>query len=46
MKDIESGDFRKINIFKKSYNFNKNYELLIKDFCDGKEKYMILFKSK
>ncbi len=46
VKDIESGDFRKINIFKKPYNLNKNYELLIKDFCDGKEKYMILFKSK
>ena len=46
VKDIESGDFRKINIFKKPYNFNKNYELLIKDFFDGKEKYMILFKSK
>ena len=45
LKDIVSGDFRKINIFKKPYNFNHNYELLIKDFCDNKEKYMILFKS-
>ena len=45
LKDIKSGDFRKINIFKKPYNFNRKYEMCIKDFCDGKEKYMILFKS-
>ena len=45
LKDIKSGDFRRINIFKKPYNFKKKYELCIKDFCDGKEKYMILFKS-
>ncbi len=46
LKDIKSGDFRKINIFKNPYNFDKKYELCIKDFCDDAEKYMILFKSK
>ncbi len=45
IKDIESGDFRIINIFKKPYNFKKNYEVCINDFCDDAEKYMILFKS-
>ena len=44
LKDIESGDFRKINIFQKPYNFEKKYELCIKDFCDDAEKYIILFK--
>ena len=45
-RDIVTGDFRKINIFKKPYNFEKDYELCIDDFCDDVEKYMILFKSK
>lgn len=44
-KDINSGDFRKIDIFSKPFNIVKDYELLIDDFCDGKEKYLILFKS-
>tara|TARA_B100001175_G_C19503364_1_gene639473 strand:+ start:399 stop:1085 length:687 start_codon:yes stop_codon:yes gene_type:complete len=46
LKDIRSGDFRRINIFQKPYNFNKKYELCVKDFCDDAEKYIILFKSK
>ena len=44
-KDIKSGDFRKINLFKKPYNFKTNYELAIKDDCDGVEKFIILFKK-
>jgi len=44
-KDIESGDFRKINLFTKPFNFKKKYEMVIKDDCDGVEKYLILFKK-
>lgn len=45
-KDIKSGDFRKINIFNKPYNFQKKYEATIRDDCDGVKKYLILFKRK
>lgn len=45
-KDIKSGDFRKINLFKTPFNFKENYELTIKDYCDGVEKYLILFENK
>ena len=44
-RDIHSGDFRKINLFKSPFNFKTNYELVIKDYCDGVEKYLILFKN-
>ena len=44
-RDINSGDFRKINLFKSPFNFKTNYELVIKDYCDGVEKYLILFKN-
>jgi len=44
-KDINSGDFRKIDLFSEPFNIVKDYELIIDDFCDGKEKYLILFKS-
>ncbi len=45
-KDIKTGDFRKINLFKKPFNFKNNYELIIEDHCDGVKKYLILFKKK
>ena len=38
-KDINSGDFRKIDLFSEPFNVVKDYELIIDDFCDGKEKY-------
>ena len=43
-KNIKTGDFRKINLFKEPFNFKSNYELIIDDHCDGVEKYLILFK--
>ena len=45
-KNIKTGDFRKINLFKEPFNFKSNYELIIDDHCDGVEKYLILFKIK
>ena len=45
-KDIKSGDFRKINLFESPFNFNTNYKIAIKDYCDGVEKYLILFEKK
>ena len=45
-KNIKTGDFRKINLFKEPFNFKNNYELIIDDYCDGVEKYLILFKIK
>lgn len=45
-KDINSGDFRKINIFQSPYNFNYKYEMIIDDYCDGTKKYLYLFKRK
>jgi hypothetical protein len=45
-KDITSGDFRKIDIFQPPYNFKKNYEMVINDYCDGTKKYLYLFKRK
>ena len=45
-KDINSGDFRKINIFQPPYNFNYKYEMIIDDYCDGTKKYLYLFKRK
>lgn len=45
-KDIISGNFRKINLFDKPFNFNKSYETAIQDNCDGAKKYLILFKKK
>ena len=45
-KDIVSGDFRKINLFDKPFNFEKNYETIISDNCDGEKKYLILFNKR
>ena len=45
-KNIKSGDFKKINFFKEPYNFSQNYEMIIKDDCDGVKKYLILFRNK
>tara|TARA_Y100000591_G_scaffold116525_1_gene99596 strand:+ start:26 stop:739 length:714 start_codon:yes stop_codon:yes gene_type:complete len=45
-RDIKSGDFRKINLFRSPFNFKTNYELVVKDYCDGVEKYLLLFKKK
>jgi hypothetical protein len=45
-KDIVSGDFRKINLFEKPFNFEKNYETIISDNCDGEKKYLILFNKR
>ena len=45
-KNIKTGDFRKINLFNEPFNFKSNYELIIEDYCDGVEKYLILFKNK
>jgi hypothetical protein len=45
-KDIISGDFRKINLFQTPFNFEKNYEEIIRDYCDGEKKYLILFNRK
>lgn len=45
-KDIFSGDFRKINLFSSPFNFPKNYEFFIKDFCNGKKKYLIFFTKR
>ncbi len=43
-QDIISGDFRKIDIFQPPFNFKKNYEMVIDDYCDGTKKYLYLFK--
>ena len=43
-RDIISGDFRKIDIFQPPFNFKKNYEMVIDDYCDGTKKYLYLFK--
>ena len=43
-KDINSGDFRKINIFQSPFNFTRKYEMIINDYCDGTQKYLYLFK--
>ena len=45
-RDIKSGDFSKINFFKYPYYFKKKFELIIKDDCDGVEKYLFLFTNK
>ena len=45
-KDIISGDFRKINLFTKPFNFNKDIKYTIKDNCDGVKKYLLLFEIK
>lgn len=45
-KNINTGDFRKINIFEKPFNFSKNYLFYINDYCDKKEKYLIFFSQK
>ncbi len=45
-KNIISGDFRKINLFDNPFNFEKKYEKIISDNCDGKKKYLILFNKK
>ena len=44
-RNIKSGDFRKIDLFSQPFNFIEDYEMVVKDFCDGKEKYLLLFKS-
>lgn len=43
-KNINSGDFRKIDIFQHPFNFNKKFEMVINDYCDGTKKYLYLFK--
>lgn len=45
-RDIISGDFRKINLFESPFNFEKKYERIINDNCDGEKKYLILFNKK
>jgi len=45
-QDIHTGDFRKINLFDSPFNFLKNYNFYINDFCDEKKKYLIFFSKK
>jgi hypothetical protein len=45
-KNISSGDFRKINLFNKPFNFPKNIKYIINDNCDGVQKYLLLFQIK
>ena len=45
-KNIISGDFRKINLFNKPFNFSKNIKYIINDNCDGVQKYLLLFEIK
>ena len=45
-KDIKSGDFRKINFFDFPFNLKKNYKFFIKDYCDGKKKYLLFYEEK
>jgi hypothetical protein len=45
-KNIFSGDFRKINLFNKPFNFPKNIKYIINDNCDGVQKYLLLFQIK
>ncbi len=44
-KDIQSGDFRKINLFKEPFNLKRNFDFFINDYCDGKEKYLLFYKA-
>lgn len=47
-RDIDTGDFRIINLFEKPFDFYKNYLLKIKDAKSSKNlgKYMYLYKKK
>ena len=45
-KNIVSGDFRKINLFNKPFNFTKKIKYIMNDNCDGVQKYLLLFQIK